>query len=738
MKLFNHLSLTGKMLIAFLTIGLLPLVILFYVVRTSIISNTEEDMGGFYEIVAENVVSTIERNLFERYGDVQAFAINEAVQDQSTWYDKDPDKNKLAQAMDQYVEMYGIYPLMIAVDLQGKVIAVNSKDAKGRQISTGYIYDKNFSDKNWFQNVLSGNFLSSETMDGTYVEDVHVDPDVQRLQASQGMVLGFSAPIKDKDGKMVGIWSNRVDFGAIEDIIVSTYSDLAADGRKTTEFTLMNAKGQLLVDYDPFGNNMNLEVPHNMNEILQRMVATPEFLPASKALNGETGNASAIDPRHGEEQLIGYTHSEGFNGYPGLDWSLLARVGKDQVMVKAESALSLIKATIVGAAITLTVSAWLLGMFISRPILKGVTIVDGVGTDIAATFAQVSAASQELADGASRQAASLEETGSALEEMTSMTKQNADNAQAAKNTASEARITAENGLKRSHEMERTMGDVKHAVSQMKNAVEDMQASGTEVSKIVSTIDEIAFQTNILALNAAVEAARAGEAGMGFAVVADEVRNLAQRSAEAAKETSQKIESSLKSSSHGIQSSSKVAESLQEIEERSAQVAECFNQLLEQVRQVDETVSNIASSSKEQHQGIDQINIGVSEINRVTQSNAANAEETASSCTQLESLSQSLKQTVEQLTMLLKGQRTQTTTAEVPSTKKTHAVSHSISNTPKQPSLQKNGYSAASMTQHAPHKPHGNDQPVLAARTSSKLMKNENHRTQDHPDEFMDF
>jgi hypothetical protein len=215
------------MLIAFLTIGLLPLVILFYVVRTSIISNTEEDMGGFYEIVAENVVSTIERNLFERYGDVQAFAINEAVQDQSTWYDKDPDKNKLAQAMDQYVEMYGIYPLMIAVDLQGKVIAVNSKDAKGRQISTGYIYDKNFSDKNWFQNVLSGNFLSSETMDGTYVEDVHVDPDVQRLQASQGMVLGFSAPIKDKDGKMVGIWSNRVDFGAIEDIIVSTYSDLA-------------------------------------------------------------------------------------------------------------------------------------------------------------------------------------------------------------------------------------------------------------------------------------------------------------------------------------------------------------------------------------------------------------------------------------------------------------------------------------------------------------------------------
>lgn len=732
------MSLTGKMLLAFLTIGLIPLVILFYVVRNSIVSNTEEDMGGFYEIVAENVINTMERNLFERYGDVQAFAVNESALDESTWYEKSPEQNKLAQAMNQYVKLYGIYPLMVAVDLDGRVIAVNSNDAQGRHISTEYLYEKNFRDTDWFKNVLSENFLRSESLDGTYVEDVHVDTDVQRLLASEGLVMGFSAPIKDKEGKTIGIWSNRVDFGTIEDVIISAYSDLAADGRKTTEFTLMNAKGELLVDYDPFGNNMNLEVPHNMNEILQRMVATPDFSPALKALNGETGNESATDPRHGEDQLIGYAHSEGYNGYPGLDWSILSRVGKEQVMVKAESALSLIKATIVAAAITLTVSAWLLGMFISRPILKGVTVVDGVGTDIAATFAQVSAASQELADGASRQAASLEETGSALEEMTSMTKQNADNAQSAKSTASEARVTAENGLKRSHEMERTMGDVKHAVSQMKNAVEDMQASGTEVSKIVSTIDEIAFQTNILALNAAVEAARAGEAGMGFAVVADEVRNLAQRSAEAAKETSQKIESSLKSSSHGIQSSSKVAESLQEIEERSAQVAECFKQLLEQVRQVDETVSNIASSSKEQHQGIDQINVGVSEINRVTQSNAANAEETASSCSQLESLSQSLKQTVEQLTMLLKGQKGHSADNHIAVRRnKAPTAPQSMSSAPNISVPKKNGYSAPSLKADT-HKAKDNDQQMAAARTSSKLMQSQSHRTQEHPDEFMDF
>ncbi len=630
---------------------------------------------------------------------------------------------------------------MLAVDLDGRVIGVNSKDSTGKPVNSDHFYTNNYKESDWFKNVIAGNFLrgeGSEGVDGTYVQDVYVDPEVQRITGGHGLTMAFSKPIRDKAGKIIGVWNNRMDFSAIENELVHEYQDLAADGRVTTEFTMMDSQGRLLVDYDPSGNNMDLAVSHDMNQILNYNLVTANFEPAKLAASGETGNMVVKDERHGMEQVVGFTHSEGAEGFPGLGWNLITRITKDQVMVKADNALMIIKTTILTAAGVLCVTAWILGGFISRPILKGVNVVDGVGSDIAATFAQVSAASQELADGASRQAASLEETGSALEEMTSMTKQNADHAQSAKNTASEARMTAENGLKRSHEMERTMGEVKHAVSQMKNAVEDMQASGTEVSKIVSTIDEIAFQTNILALNAAVEAARAGEAGMGFAVVADEVRNLAQRSAEAAKETSQEIESSLKSSSHGIQSSSKVAESLQEIEERSAQVAECFNQLLEQVRHVEEPVSNIASSTKEQHQGIDQINVGVSEINRVTQSNAANAEETASSCSQLESLSQSLKQTVEQLTMLLKGQKGHSTETHIPVRRnKPPTAPHSMSSAPKKSVPQKNGYSAASLKQDTQNAKE-NDQAMAAARTSSKLMQSQSHRTQDHHDEFMDF
>ena len=164
---------------------------------------------------------------------------------------------------------------------------------------------------------------------------------------------------------------------------------------------------------------------------------------------------------------------------------------------------------------------------------------------LAGAIGQMSAGSQSLAEGASEQAASLEETSASLEEMSCMTKRNAENAQKANELAKQARAAADNGASDMQAMSAAMDAIK--------------ASSDDIAKIIKTIDEIAFQTNILALNAAVEAARAGEAGMGFAVVADEVRNLAQRSAQAAKETAAKIEDAIAKTAQGVEISSKVAQ-----------------------------------------------------------------------------------------------------------------------------------------------------------------------------------
>jgi methyl-accepting chemotaxis protein len=239
---------------------------------------------------------------------------------------------------------------------------------------------------------------------------------------------------------------------------------------------------------------------------------------------------------------------------------------------------------------------------------------------------QVSDASQALAAGSTEQAASLEETTAALEEMTGMNTRNAESAKRAKELASSTRHAAESG---SEHMER-----------MKTAMGEIQSSGAEIAKIIKTIDEIAFQTNILALNAAVEAARAGEAGAGFSVVAEEVRSLAQRSAVASRESASNIEQAIHKSQQGVQISLLVAESL--------------GSIVSKAREVDQLVGEIAVASQEQAQGIGQITHSIGEMDKVVQANAARAEETASAAEELRAQSMELHSVIASLNQLMTG------------------------------------------------------------------------------------
>ncbi|HYG23629.1 MAG TPA: methyl-accepting chemotaxis protein [Verrucomicrobiae bacterium] len=274
------------------------------------------------------------------------------------------------------------------------------------------------------------------------------------------------------------------------------------------------------------------------------------------------------------------------------------------------------------------VLAAVLGLLVTRSITRPIRHVANalsLGSDHTAGAArEVSSASQGLAEGSSEQAASIEETSASLEEMSSMIRHNAGSAQKATELAKQTRSAADKG---SHEMKA-----------MTAAMDAIKLSSDETAKIIKTIDEIAFQTNILALNAAVEAARAGEAGMGFAVVADEVRNLAQRSAQAAKETSAKIEGSLTRAAQGVDISARVASALDEITAK--------------VRQVDELIAEVAGASREQSQGISQINTAVGQMDKVTQNNAASAEECAAAAEELNAQAETMKASVSELLNLV--------------------------------------------------------------------------------------
>ncbi|MCF7886335.1 MAG: chemotaxis protein, partial [Candidatus Marinimicrobia bacterium] len=236
---------------------------------------------------------------------------------------------------------------------------------------------------------------------------------------------------------------------------------------------------------------------------------------------------------------------------------------------------------------------------------------------VSSASTQITTGSQNLAENANHQASSLQEISSTLEEMASMTNQTSDNANEANNLAKKANEVTEDG--------------KSAMQEMTTAINKIKASSDETSKIVKTIDDIAFQTNLLALNAAVEAARAGEAGKGFAVVAEEVRELAQRSANAAKDTSELIEESVNNAVQGVQKTEETASHLQDISQS--------------IENITDLIGEIDAATKEQAEGIEQVNMSVSEVNKVTQKNAANSEESASAAEELNAQAQELSSMV---------------------------------------------------------------------------------------------
>jgi methyl-accepting chemotaxis protein/methyl-accepting chemotaxis protein-1 (serine sensor receptor) len=245
---------------------------------------------------------------------------------------------------------------------------------------------------------------------------------------------------------------------------------------------------------------------------------------------------------------------------------------------------------------------------------------------ITSASSQVASSSQSLAQGASEQAASLEETSASSEEITSMTRKNAENSQSA------AGMMAE--------VDHQVAEGNRTLEQMVVSMRDITTSADKISKIIKVIDEIAFQTNILALNAAVEAARAGEAGMGFAVVADEVRNLAQRSAQAAKDTAALIEESISKSNEGSTKLQQVTEVIQAITDSAGKVKTL--------------VDEVNLGSQEQARGIEQISKAIAQMDQVTQSTAANAEESASASEEMSAQAEALNNIVLQLRSMVGG------------------------------------------------------------------------------------
>ncbi len=492
-----------------------------------------------------------------------------------------------------YLEKFGYYDIFLVSAETGHIVYTVFKELDyGTSLVSGKYADQNISSV--FQKAVKEKSSQAVAFE-----------DFKPYAPSHGAPASFIAsPIMDR-GELIGVLIFQMPLGEINTIM----SERTGMGETGETYLVGPDK---LMRSDSFLDPENHSVVASFANPRKGSVDTEAF---RKGLQGNTETEIVID-YNGNPVLSAFTPIDLF----GNRWVLLAEIDE----AEAFAPVTRLDWLMLGVGLASVVVLLILVPFISRSVTIPIRrVIDGLtlaSDQINSAAAQVSSSSQSLASGTSQMAASLEESSSTLEEIASMTRQNAENSKTNSNLATKTRSYVDNG--------------GESMGRMVSAIRDIKSSSDETAKIIKTIDQIAFQTNLLALNAAVEAARAGDAGRGFAVVAEEVRNLALRSSEAAKDTSSMIESSQDKADQGV----KVAE---EVEGVLAKIRETFEQM--------ETVANeLSQASEEQRRGVDQVNTAVAQMDGVTQSNAANAEETAAASEELSSQAQELLAMIDDL------------------------------------------------------------------------------------------
>ncbi len=548
------------------------------------------------KVAADALIDKIDRNLFERYGDVQAYALSEPA--------RSGNLERITAFMNDMMPTYSpIYDLMIVTNAKGKVIAVSTVDKDNKPVKTESLLGTDYSHTAWFKAAIN-----NEIKPGlSFVEDLHVDHDVARVLGSSGRVMNFSAPIRDKiTGEVIGVWSNRMSWANVVEAISKEEAEKVKNDLIVASFPyIVDAKGLFLVH------------PQGTAFELQKSYVRDAKAPAVMELQ-------ASMPEFSGQVLEAASPSKGYSSYPGRGWTAMLQVPAQDAQTDHNRRMGLL-------AILLVLGVNVFGHVVIRRISRSFELAVGrmasESTKVKAAANEISTASQELSETTTEQAAAIEETAASMEEMTSMLGQTTQH-------ASQCMTVAESG-----QQEALKG--KQVINKMSVAMEEIQSANTKLDRLVGLIEDIknktrvindiVFETRLLSFNASIEAARAGVHGKGFAVVAEEVGKLASMSGKAADEIHNLLDSSAQEVAtvvKGTQERVNLGKSISQ----DCEVA--FGSMGETMEKVSEAIRMINAAAKEQESGVKQTNRAMSEMDKVTQSNSKGAETLADQANKL--------------------------------------------------------------------------------------------------------
>ena len=637
----QHRSLKFRLLALTLVLGIIgvssTLINIWSEIRT-----IDRGRGIVSETAAKTIADILDRNLFERYGDVQAFASSEAA--------ISGDGQKIRDFMDVMIKIYApIYDLMTVYDAKGILVAVNGGSKTGQPLQMQRFIGQSAADAEWFKANTSGAVKPGTS----FIEDLYFDAMSGQTFSSDGAAMAFSAPIHGKNGELIGVWRNVVSWkDVVQAVLAESANTAKSESVQQVETILMRQDGTTLSD-------SSKETAVLKEKFLSSEAATATTTPRNFVRDTRVAGLSG-------SAHIGVAPSKGYSSYPGLNWRVGVMISKHDpaegdVLVMAVISILLIFATMV-----------LVYVAINRTTAKLTRVNAGLvqATDETRQAADaISTTSSELASAVTEQAAAVQETAASVEEMNAMVRKSAENAEQSRRVAASSQDAAGRSRAAVQSMIGAMDEINASNSEVAHQVEESNRQLVEITRVINeiggktkVINEIVFQTKLLSFNASVEAARAGEHGKGFAVVAEEVGNLAQMSGKAAREISDMLDGSIRRVEQIVSDTkTRVEQAVRSgrarVETGVGLARQCdvaLEEVVQNVTSVGAMVGEISNATAETSAGLAEITKAINQIDQVTHANSSASRSTAEEAERIAERVSTLAHNTQELRQIVQG------------------------------------------------------------------------------------